>query len=149
MINDVLYFPSVRVAFEKTTRTIDQLMAEASKNNNEEASKAYRQCFGLIRQAIKQIEHQGESSLHRQLDSDIEDLKQIAQDCCTKIKECIKEQATLAFEGTKAAIIDILNNKGFDDKYIEEVMEEIDKIAEEEVESIFSEEGIGFSEESV
>jgi deoxyxylulose-5-phosphate synthase len=145
-MNEILYFPSVRVAFNKTTNTIDKLLSEADKANNVEASKAYRACFGLIRQAILQIEQQGESSIHKHLDEDIQDLKLIAHECCTKIKECIKEQATLAFEGTKAGIIDILYKKGFDDKYIEDVMKEIDKIAEEEVEEIFSEEGIGFSE---
>lgn len=145
MTSDVLYFPSVRVAFAKTTRTIDQLMAEASKNNNEEASKAYRQCFGLIRQAIKQIENQGESSVHKELGDDIANVTEHIHDCCTKIKEFITEQALSAFEGTKTGIIDILQKKGFDDKYIEDVMDEINKVAEEEVEVIFSEEGIDFN----
>tara|TARA_R100000742_G_C4250722_1_gene69073 strand:- start:67 stop:510 length:444 start_codon:yes stop_codon:yes gene_type:complete len=144
--SNVNYFPSVRIAFNKATSTIDQLMSEADRSNNVEASKAYKACFGLIRQAILQIENQGESSIHKHIDDEIQDLKLIAYDCCTKIKDCIKEQATLAFEGTKAGMINILEKKGFDDKYIEDVMTEINKIAEEEVESIFSEEGIGFSE---
>ena len=145
MTSDVLYFPSVRVAFGKATNTIDQLMAEADKNNNVEASKAYKQCFGLIRQAIKQIEHQGESSVHRQLGDDIANVTEHIHDCCTKIKEFISEQAVSAFEGTKTGIIEILQKKGFDDKYIEDVMDEINKVAEEEVETVFSEEGIDFN----
>lgn len=145
MTSDVLYFPSVRVAFGKATSTIDQLMAEADKNNNVEASKAYKQCFGLIRQAIKQIEHQGESSVQRELGDDIANVTEHIHDCCTKIKEFISEQAIGAFEGTKTGIIEILQKKGFDDKYIEDVMDEINKVAEEEVEVVFSEEGIDFN----
>ena len=145
MTSDVLYFPSVRVAFGKATNTIDQLMAEADKNNNVEASKAYKQCFGLIRQAIKQIEHQGESSVQRELGDDIANVTEHIHDCCTKIKEFISEQAIGAFEGTKTGIIEILQKKGFDDKYIEDVMDEINKVAEEEVEVVFGEEGIDFN----
>ena len=144
-MNNTLYFPSVRIAFNKATNTIDQLMTEADKANNIEASKAYKACFGLIRQAIKQIEHQGESSIHTQLGDDIANVTEHIHDCCTKIKEFITEQALSAFEGTKTGIIDILQKKGFDDKYIEDVMDEINKVAEEEVEVIFSEEGIDFN----
>ena len=144
MTNDVLYFPSVRIAFNKATSTIDQLIEEADRSNNIEASKAYKACFGLIRQAIQQIENQGESSLHKQLGDDIANVTEHIHDCCTKIKEFISEQTIGAFEGTKTGIIEILEKKGFDDKYIEDVMDEINKVAEEEIEVVFKEEGIGF-----
>ena len=144
-MNNTLYFPSVRIAFNKATNTIDQLMNEADKANNVEASKAYKACFGLIRQAILQIEKQGESSIHTQLGDDIANVTEHIHDCCTKIKEFISEQAVGAFEGTKTGIIEILEKKGFDDKYIEDVMDQINKVAEEEVEFVFSEEGIDFN----
>mgnify|MGYP001266926553 CR=1 FL=1 len=145
-MNNVSYFPSVRLAFKDVTRTIDNLMDEASKHGQRDVAEAYRQSFELIRRGIEQVEKQGQSSVYKYLENDIQDVTELIHDCSSKIKDCIKEQATLAFEGTKAGIIDILHKKGFDDTYIEDVMTEINKIAEDEVEVVFSEEGIGFSE---
>ena len=144
--NNITYFPAVRLAFKDVTRTIDNLMNEASRHNQHDVAEAYRQAFTLIRQGIERVEKQGESSIYKHLENDIQDVTELIHDCSSKIKDCIKEQATLAFEGTKAGIIDILHKKGFDDTYIEDVMTEINKIAEDEVEIVFSEEGIGFSE---
>jgi len=146
MTNDVLYFPSVRVAFNKTTATIDQLIEEADRSNNIEASKAYKACFGLIRQAVQQIENQGESSLHKYLEDEIEAVLKIPHDNCQKIKYSIENEFRESLKAVTDGIISILQKKNLSDEYINESKKEIETYALEEVTNIFSEEGIGFSE---
>ncbi len=143
-MNNIMYFPAVRLAFDKATRSLDQLIVVSEKESNGEAAKAYREAFTLIREAIKQVENQGQSTIYQHLEEDIRDITMIAHDSCTKIKEFISEQTILSFKGVKAGIIGVLHKRGYDDHYISNVMQEIDKIAEEEVETVFSEEGIGF-----
>ena len=144
-MNNVSYFPSVRLAFKDVTRSIDNLMNEASKHNQHDVAEAYRQAFTLIRQGIERIEKQGESSLHKHLANDINDLNVLTKEACNKIKEFIEQEAISAYEGTKLGMIAILQRKGFNDSNIEEHMSEIEEIAQDEVNNVFSEEGIGFS----
>ncbi len=144
-MNNIAYFPAVRLAFDKATKSLDQLIVVSEKESNLEAAKAYREAFSLIREAIKQVENQGHSTIYQHLENDIRDITMVVHESCTKIKEFISEQALLSFEGTKKGIIDVLHKRGYDDTYIENVMKEINKIAEEEVETVFSEEGIDFN----
>ena len=66
-MNNVSYFQSVRLAFKDVTRTIDNLMDEASKHGQRDVAEAYRQSFELIRRGIEQVEKQGQSSVYKNL----------------------------------------------------------------------------------
>ena len=146
IMNNLMYFPAVRLAFEKATRTLDNLTNEAVKENNQDAAKAYRESFRLIREAIKQVEQQGESTLHKHLEDEIEAVFKIAHDNCQKIKYNIEEEYRESLKAVTDGIIKLLQKKNLNDQYISNMTKEIDTYALEAVTEIFSEEGIGFSE---
>ena len=145
-MNNLMYFPAVRLAFEKATRTLDNLINEAEKSNNPNAAKAYRESFKLIREAIKQVEHQGESTLHKHLENEIEEVLKIAHDNCQKIKYNIENEYRESLKAVTDGIIRLLQKKNLNDQYISNMSKEIDTYALEAVTDIFNEEGIGFSE---
>ena len=145
--SNVTYFPAVRLAFDKATKTLDNLITEAEKSSRYEAAAAYRTCFTLIRNAIQQVEHQGESNLHKHLENEMKEVLAIAHDNCNKIKESIEDQYRESLKAVTTGIIRILQNKGLSDQYISNMKQEIETYALEEVTNIFSEEGIGFSGE--
>jgi len=145
-MNNLMYFPAVRLAFEKATRTLDNLTNEAEKENNQDAAKAYRESFRLIREAIKQVENQGESTLHKHLENEINEVLKIAYDNCQKIKHNIEEEYRESLKAVTDGIIKVLQKKNLNDQYISNMSKEIDTYALEAVTDIFSEEGIGFSE---
>ena len=143
--SNITYFPAVRLAFEKATKTLDNLTAEAEKESRYEAAAAYRTCFTLIREAIKQVEHQGESTLHKHLENEMKEVLAIAHNNCTEIKTNIEDQFRESLEAVTTGIIRILQEKHLNDQYISNMKQEIETYALEEVTNIFSEEGIGFS----
>jgi len=143
--SNITYFPSVRLAFDKVTRTLDNLITEAEKNNLPAVAEAYRQAFTLIRQGIEQIEHQGESTLHKHLENEMKEVLAIAHNNCTEIKTNIEDQFRESLEAVTTGIIRILQKKHLNDQYISNMKQEIETYALEEVTNIFSEEGIGFS----
>jgi len=145
-MNNLMYFPAVRLAFEKATKTLDNLTAEAEKESKYEAAAAYRTSFTLIREAIKQVEHQGESNLHKHLENEINEVLKIAHDNCQKIKHNIEEEYRESLKAVTDGIIKVLQKKNLNDQYISNMSKEIDTYALEAVTEIFSEEGIGFSE---
>jgi len=67
MTNNLLKFPSIRLAFKETTDILDELMQEAVKSNEHAVANAYRNAFKLIRKGIKQAENLGESKLQKQI----------------------------------------------------------------------------------
>ena len=67
MTNNLLKFPSVRMAFKQTTDMLDSLAQEATRNNDNDVAEAYRNAFGLVRKGIKQAENLGESKLQKQI----------------------------------------------------------------------------------
>ena len=67
MNNNLLKFPSIRIAFKQTTDALDNLAQEAVKINNNAVAEAYRNAFALVRQGIKQAENLGESKLQKQI----------------------------------------------------------------------------------
>ena len=67
MDDNLLKFPSIRMAFKQTTDTLDNLIAEADRCNKEEVAEAYRNAFSLVRKSIKQAENIGESKLQKQI----------------------------------------------------------------------------------
>lgn len=67
MTNNLLKFPSIRMAFKQTTDMLDNLIAEADRCNKEEVAEAYRNAFSLVRKSIKQAENIGESKLQKQI----------------------------------------------------------------------------------
>ena len=67
MTNNLLKFPSVRMAFKQTTDMLDSLAQEAIRNNDDKVAEAYRNAFGLVRKGIKQAENLGESKLQKQI----------------------------------------------------------------------------------
>ena len=67
MNNNLLKFPSIRIAFKQTTDALDNLAQEAVKINNAAVAEAYRNAFSLVREGIKQAENLGESKLQKQI----------------------------------------------------------------------------------
>ena len=67
-MNNLSYFPAVRIAMKKTTDELDRLMAEATQANDHVALKAYQKSFSLIREGLERVENQGESKFHIQVD---------------------------------------------------------------------------------
>ena len=67
MTNNLLKFPSIRMAFKQTTDALDNLAQEATKHSSQEVADAYRTAFSLVRQGIKQAENLGESKLQKQI----------------------------------------------------------------------------------
>ncbi len=74
MDNNLLKFPSIRMAFKQTTDMLDNLMQEAIRNNNDEVAEAYKNAFHFVRQGIKQAENQGESKLQKQIVNAMDEL---------------------------------------------------------------------------
>ena len=67
MTNNLLKFPSIRMAFKQTTDILDKLIAEADQSNKGEVAEAYRNAFSLVRKSIQQAENIGESKLQKQI----------------------------------------------------------------------------------
>ena len=67
MTNNLLKFPSIRMAFKQTTDALDNLAQEATKHSSQEVADAYRTAFSLVRQGIKQAENLGESKLQKHI----------------------------------------------------------------------------------
>lgn len=74
MNNNLLKFPSIRIAFKQTTDALDNLAQEAVKINNAAVAEAYRNAFSLVREGIKQAENLGESKLQKQIVDTMEEL---------------------------------------------------------------------------
>ena len=67
MTNNLLKFPSIRMAFKQTTDALDNLAQEATRYSSHEVAEAYRTAFSLVREGIKQAENLGESKLQKQI----------------------------------------------------------------------------------
>jgi len=67
MADNLLKFPSIRMAFKQTTDILDKLIAEADQSNKGEVAEAYRNAFSLVRKSIQQAENIGESKLQKQI----------------------------------------------------------------------------------
>ena len=67
MTDNLLKFPSIRMAFKQTTDALDNLAQEATKHSSQEVADAYRTAFSLVREGIKQAENLGESKLQKQI----------------------------------------------------------------------------------
>ena len=67
MTNNLLKFPSIRMAFKQTTDALDNLAQEATRYSSHEVADAYRTAFSLVREGIKQAENLGESKLQKQI----------------------------------------------------------------------------------
>ena len=64
MTNNLLKFPSIRMAFKQTTDALDNLAQEATRYSSHEVADAYRTAFSLVREGIKQAENLGLSLIH-------------------------------------------------------------------------------------
>lgn len=146
-ISNILHFPAVRSAFQPTTQQLDDLIETANKEQKIEVAEAYRKSFELVREGLLRAENQGESKIHKNLDSDINDLViTICNDAYGEIRQIINDQFIEALNAFRSEIVQLLISKNISESYITTVEKDLEKYTEDLIRESFQEEGYEVTE---
>ena len=139
--NEILYFPAIRTAFQEATSKLDDLMAEAHKKGEEEVAQAYRTAFTLVREGIQRAERQGESTLHKHLEKELEDISIPIYHKVSEVETLIGEKWDQSIDMFKASVLKLLKSKNVSEEYLNSINTEIDEYVHFHVEEIFGNKG--------
>mgnify|MGYP001175908302 CR=1 FL=1 len=138
----VLYFPAIRTAFNEATSKLDNLMANAHQDGKQEVADAYRTAFELVRKGIQRAERQGESSLHKHLESELEEISAPIYVKLSETRDHIAEKWDECIAVFKSSVIALLKSKNVSAEFLESIDKDIDQYVHEHVEELWSNEGI-------
>ena len=137
----ILYFPAIRTAFQDATNKLDNLMADAHRKGNEEVAQAYRTAFTLVREGISRAERQGESTLHKHLEKELEEISSPIHKKVSELETLIAEKYDESLEIFKDAVIRLLKSKNVSIEYLNSIDKEIDSYVAQHIEEIFGNRG--------
>tara|TARA_A100001015_G_scaffold216227_1_gene242844 strand:+ start:527 stop:976 length:450 start_codon:yes stop_codon:yes gene_type:complete len=146
MTNNLLKFPSIRMAFKQTTDALDNLAQEAVKINNEAVAEAYRNAFSLVRESIKQAENLGESKLQKQIvdtmDEILKSQHELLQKQAERTRNLVDRRYDAACTDLATDLINALKKAKVDKDTLNDNLTELYEAAAYHVSKYYEEKGI-------